>query len=208
MKSNQSKATQKIIRDAGREGDLIILNGYNLHFQIPPYWVNWFEQNKEKPNIHLTEAELNKVKTATGEWDEVFARVVNFTLPFEHCISHVGREGWGIHGIAYTDLQLRTYIFNNTLEEVEKQVMEKGTLVIENISGKPFAPGIEKTDDWTRVNLHLPCTYGDYRAEAIIDIRFKQINDFIFLFAFMYTDHKDLKEEIELVANSLSFHKD
>ena len=84
---------------------MIRLNPSGATFKIPESWLKWHAGFKN--NLHLTRAELDKVKTAEGNWDKEYAHIANELLPFSQCVAHVGGEGWGRDAVSYADLQLR-----------------------------------------------------------------------------------------------------
>ena len=76
----------------------IQLKPSGAEFEIPEAWLAWHAQFKN--NLHLTRAELEKVKNAEGDWDKEYAEVLNAVIPFARCAVHVGGEGWGGHRVS------------------------------------------------------------------------------------------------------------
>lgn len=192
-----------------REGTTIKAIESGLQFQVPGYWVKWYEENENYPNFHLAPSELDEVENAEGEWDKEFAMVVNSILPFNQCVAHVGREGWGSLGRSYIDLQVRAYVLTLTPEEIEKNAVSKGAKTVEGLTGKPVRPELEKVEGWNRILFSYPRLYVDYSANAFVDLRVKQIKGQMIAFAFMYTDQYkysgqvDLNMEIEEILESV-----
>ena len=56
-----------------RRENIIQAPDNSITFKIPDTWVKWYEENEDRPNLHLTPNELNMVKEAEGEWDNEFA---------------------------------------------------------------------------------------------------------------------------------------
>ncbi|MDW7693783.1 hypothetical protein R9C00_03415 [Flammeovirgaceae bacterium SG7u.111] len=195
----------RIQKGASREDNLIKANGFDFSFRIPYYWIKWHEENEERPNIHLTKEALTQVKEANGEWDKDFAMILNSILPFEQCIAHVGREGWGDGGISFSDLQLRTYILTDSIDVIEKELVSEGAKAIGSITNEPFLPSTEELNGWKRVVLKFTRIYKDYGAEVTVDLWFIDKEGITFLFAFMYTNQQKLANEIDEIINSVSF---
>lgn len=204
MSNNEKKhhQHQELDQKVIRQGNTITAVHSELSFEIPGSWVRWYEENENHPNIHLTAEELAKVKEAEGEWDMEFAKVVNAILPFDKCIVHAGSEGWGANGISYKDLQLRVYDMTGTWQEIEQIARSKGIAVIKNFAPSPV---VQKQDSgvWKQVSLKYFLRYEDYGANAIVELRMKNENDRLIVFAFMYTDHADQDKIISRIIKSI-----
>ena len=96
-----------------------------ITLEIPQPWVAW--HNRAGNNIHLTLAQLKKVKTGgIADWDPQYALVVNTLLPFEKCAFHAGQEGWGKHSVSFADLQMRFYVLDMEVKNLDKRLAKKG----------------------------------------------------------------------------------
>ncbi len=140
----------------------VILRPSRVAFQIPQAWLDHYDSPPKYPvenlrelvsdpseldryyaprnNLHFVREELDRVKSGEGnEWDVTFAKVVNDLLPFEKCVFHGGSEGWGEQGHSFADLQMRVYVGNWELAEIQKLVGGRGLSAVRKMSQDAFA---------------------------------------------------------------------
>lgn len=186
-----------------RRENIIQTPDNSITFKIPDTWVKWYEENEDRPNLHLTPNELNTVKEAEGEWDKEFARVINAILPFEECLAHIGSEGWGERALSFADLQVRLYIVQMTFSEIENNARSKGLAMVSSITGQAGGYNVEQSDVWKKIKIEYRLVYQDYSAISIVDMRIRQLSDKSVVFVFMYTDYTDHSGTINDMLDSL-----
>ena len=182
-------------RFATRNQQVIQLHPSNIIFKIPQDWLEWDSQFHN--NLHLTHQELQKVRNGAGEWDWEYGRVVNASLPFEHCAAHVGGEGWGLEGVSFGDLQVRGYVTDLPHQRILESIQGPGFKEAESIAkseggvtGNDADISISKAGDWRngawqRVTIRYPLWYGDYGGEAVIDFYVKDAYPYRLVLVFM-----------------------
>ncbi|MDX1909688.1 MAG: hypothetical protein SF053_21805 [Bacteroidia bacterium] len=185
------------------QGDTVKAIEHKIQFRIPSNWVKWYSENTDYPNLHLSPDELALIKDADGEWDTEFSIIVNEILPFDQCIAHVGSEGWGLKGISYADLQVRFFVLTGSSEDLVRAACAKGPEVITGFTRVTPVVKQEKREGWQSVLLEYARRYQDYGAKASVDIRIRPWGIHTIAFAFMYTDHTNHQNEIELILNSV-----
>jgi hypothetical protein len=153
-------------RSATIQERTIQLKPSGAEFQIPESWLEWHAQFKN--NLHLSRAELEKVRNAVGEWDREYAEVVNAVLPYSKCAVHVGDEGWGRDSVSFADLQVRAYIVEMTPQQVLEKVSKDGAAQAAKFS-KEVSTSQGKQEDWQRASVSYSLWYGDYGGKAKVD---------------------------------------
>ena len=171
----------------------IHLQPSGAEFQIPKGWLEWHAQFKN--NLHLTRAELEKVKNAAGEWDREYAEVVNAVLPFSKCAVHVGDEGWGGDGVSFADLQVRAYVVDMTPEQVLEKVSKDGVAQASKFS-KKVSTSQGKQENWQRGSVSYSVWYGDYGGKATIDFYARTFGKQTAVLVLMHAWDKQPIEEI------------
>ncbi|HKA06546.1 MAG TPA: hypothetical protein VKD71_04760, partial [Gemmataceae bacterium] len=169
------------------EGRKIHLKPSGATFEIPERWLKWYASDKN--NLHLSRAELEKVKVAEGEWDKEYAEVVNAVLPFSKCAVHAGGEGWGRHGVSYADLQMRAYVVVMTPEQVQEKLSKDGVARASKFS-KDVSVAQSRHGDWRRGTVSYSLWYRDYGGTAKVDVYARAFGKQAAVLVFMHTDHK------------------
>ena len=152
-----------------RQGHTITLHPETATFQLNGIMMNWFAGFKN--NLHLTREELAKVEKGAGDWDTEYGMVCNAVLPFSRCCAHVGEEGWGKDGVSFADLQVRVYVLEKKIEEVGKQIEERGTAIVKEITKKPPKLTTDGKAAWKRWDFAYDRWYEDYGGTAHVDFR-------------------------------------
>jgi hypothetical protein len=171
-------------------------------FEIPQSWLQWHAGFKN--NLRLTRAELDKVKTAEGDWDKEYSVIVNKLLPFSQCAAHVGSEGWGSEAVSYGDLQMRAYIMETSAEKVQAKLVEHGKAWVSKFSDKATVEQA-KSGKWLRATLSYDMWYGDYGAKAIIDVYSQDFGTQTAVLVFMHTDFKGASGPIPEILKSFTW---
>jgi hypothetical protein len=167
--------------------------------------VNWFAGFKN--NLHLTRGELAKVEKGAGDWDTEYGMVCNAVLPFSRCCAHVGEEGWGKDGVSFADLQVRVYVLQMKADELGRQIEERGTAKVKEITKK--APKITTSDAaaWKRWAFAYERWYGDYGGTAHVDFRARQFERHTVVFVFMYTSYFSQEAKIRSMLESFTWKR-
>jgi hypothetical protein len=185
-----------------RDGTTITLRPSGATFKVPKDWLEWHD--KFGNNFHLTHQQLDAVARGDGDWDTEYASVCNAVLPFDRCAAHVGGEGWGKQGVAWSDLQVRVYDLDEAIEDVERDMEKKGVADVERFSGKVPKMERDAKGDWRRTMLSFDRWYGDYGGTAHVDFRVRRCGDHSFVFVFMYVDIKDTEDDIRCILESFA----
>lgn len=185
---------------ASRAGTTITLLPSKVSFQVPESWLEWHDQFGN--NFHLARNQIDAIARGDGDWDTEFASVCNATLPFDRCSAHVGSEGWGGQSVAFSDLQVRVYELDETVEAVERRITAKGTADIKRFSGR--TPAMKQTLDvpWRQTVLSFRCSYGDYGGTAHVDFRLRKLERSTCVFVFMYTNYQAQEPDVASILNS------
>jgi hypothetical protein len=186
---------------ASLQGETITLRPSGAIFKIPADWIEW-QKKYGNANLHLERKEIDAIAEGEGEWDTEFAKVCNAVLPIDHCSAHVGEEGWGRAGVAYSDLQVRVYELDDSLDAIDRRIKEKGRAAIKAFSEKEPVLLENKNADWRQTILSFDRFYEDYGATAHIDFRVQQFDKGTIAFVFMYTSFQSQNAEIESILNS------
>lgn len=110
--------------------------------------------------------------------------------------------GWGRQGVAYSDLQVRVYELEETVETAERRIKAEGIADIKRFSGKEPVFEQELDAQWRRTLLSFPRFYGDYGATAHVDFRVRQFDNRTFAFVFMYTSYQSQEKAIASILGS------
>ena len=175
-------------RYATRTDRTIQLHPSEITFEVPQDWIDWDRQFHN--NFHLSHRELRHVRTASGEWDTEYARVVNAGLPFEHCAAHVGGEGWGSEGASFGDLQVRAYVTDLSVRAVLKRIhgpaFEEAKKIAGGEGGLAGAYISMTTEaEWQHAFISYPLWYGDYGGNAVIDFYARDVGPYRLVLVFM-----------------------
>lgn len=149
------------------QGRAVEIPSIRARFQLP---TDWIERHSEfQDNIHISTAELQKIRTAEGEWDREYSRILNKALPFESCILHAGDEAWGRSASSFHDLQMRIYIIKEKPSKVIDRFVEDGWREASRLS-KKVSNSCNKRDQWQTILLRYHLWYRDYGGTANIEV--------------------------------------
>lgn len=146
--------------------DEVVVAPTGERFRLPPRWVEW--HSRYGNNLHLSRAQLDSVRDATGEWDREYAEVVNAVLPFDRCAAHVGGEGWGRRGVSFADLQARLYVGRFDPDSLRAAVLKRGRAAAERFF-RPVEGDTGRVGEWSRTTLRWDAMYYDYGATAHVE---------------------------------------
>lgn len=170
--------------------------------ELPQRWLDWHA--KFHNSIHRTRAELDAVRTATGDWDAEYAQVLEAALPFTACVFQGGGDGWGRQSNSYLDVQMRVYLPEMTPQQVRERVTTAGLVAAREFSDQAAARQAE-FGDWQRTTLSYPLSYGDYGGTAAIDVFARSVAKQTIVLVFMhYADENHGEDEIQAIVRS--FH--
>ena len=148
-------------------GRTIEIRPEGASFEISQDWLDW--QAEFHNSIHLSPAELAKVRVGAGEWDMEYAEIVNALLPFGSCLAHAGGEGWGKSAVSYGDVQMRAYIVEMSPEQIIKRMAKEGPSQAFRYS-KKVSLSRSEFKKWQRVTLSYDLWYSDYGGTANVDV--------------------------------------
>jgi hypothetical protein len=175
--------------DAGphavRRGRTIVLQPSGFSFTIPEKWLEWHADHRN--NLHLSREELEAVKDGAGEWDTEYGQVVNASLPFSKCAAHVGSEGWGRKGVAWSDVQVRAYVVASAPKDVQETVAKEGAARAKKFSDR-VTDVRSMEDGWHRATVSYVRWYGDYGGIAYVDAYARRFGDETAVLVFMYCE--------------------
>jgi hypothetical protein len=190
--------------------DTVTIPCIPVQFTVPSQWIEWHDQFNN--NFHLTDTALDSVRDGDlADWDYEYARVLNFLFPYSACALHVGGEGWGYDGVSYVDIQLRVYVFTNSLSRINREIIrimdetpetmfaEKDTILVHGVRiqyDTAFTVSQDSSREWHQTVITFTIGYTDYGGLAHIDFRIKKIGDKAVAFVFMYTGSARNKDEI------------
>jgi hypothetical protein len=175
-------------------GQAVVIKPYNISFSLPASWLEWQEQFHN--NIHSSRRELHSTKYAEGEWDFEYARIVNALIPYNTCVLHAGGEAWGRRSVSFGDLQVRLYLGDFHIEQVESDVRTHGSRIAQKL-GKNVEVTRDQLAGWPRVSLTYDLWFDDYGGKARIDFCLRRVNNVSTLFVLMYcsdVSSKQIKE--------------
>jgi hypothetical protein len=185
---------------ASREKAVITIKPLGATFEVSGKVLDWYGSFKN--NLHLTHEELDRIARGAGEWDTEYASVCNAVLPFDRCAAHIGEEGWGKDGVAFSDLQFRVYDLKDAPKDILARVKTDG--VTDAKDRKQGVPELKEDTDaaWQQARIKFRCHYGDYGATAHVDFRAKRFGDRTIVFVFMYTDYQAQEKSIANLLDS------
>lgn len=184
-------------------GNEVIAEPSGVSFRIPQQWLDWNQQFHN--NLHLSRAQLESVRDATGDWDHDYASVVNEILPFDSCAAHVGGEGWGRESVSFGDLQMRVYTGTFDSEKIRNAVLESGKSMAGRIS-RPVKADSATIGDWAETKLEWQAWYGDYGGVAHVDVLISQSEGRSTIIVFMYSSRNGPQER-DAILKSVSLTK-
>jgi hypothetical protein len=138
------------------QGAAIRIEPVAASLQVPQDWV-----------LYLTKQEIKSVKKGEGEWQTEYAKVLNAALPFAACSLHAGKYRW--ESPAVGSLQMRVYVLDGTVEQVQKGISSKGFSAAKSLSSKHIhnaAIAVDEVGPWRRVIITYDAWYGDYGGKA------------------------------------------
>lgn len=182
----QAKGTHARSGYATRSGRTITLHPSGGSFDVPTDWLSWYSEFHD--NLHLGGKDLDSVRVGQGEWDTEYAKVVNAVLPFSDCAAHVGGEGWGKHGVAWSDVQLRAYQTSLTEEQVHQSTSTAGLRSARKIAKDAALLPLVTQGPWRRSTIKYSVCYGDYGGVARIDFYTRTDKGQTIVLVFMYVD--------------------
>ncbi len=220
------------------EGRAVSVGPNGPSFEIPASWTSWYAQFRN--NLHGTREELAAAKAGGGEWDREYAEVMNAILDHGHCGFQGGGDGWGDQGASYADLQLRVYVWPQSVAGLAPRIEEQGARAVAEIlrptrkaararaglkpgaaeeaarragaeeeAGGPdpslHAPESSEQGGWHRRVFRFPLSYGDYGAQAHVDVRMRDFGSRALVFVFCYTDFKAQEDSIAAVLESVKW---
>lgn len=192
-------------------------------FELPRGWADVYAE--EHNNLHLAGSDLQKVKEGAGQWDGDYGRIVNLVLPFSNCVAHLGGEGWGKESGSYADVQMRAYLGDWSLKELEQSIFLKGFLEATVIS-KADISFLEKNypktaslpewhwkvevkndsiQKWSRLVLSFVVWYEDYGGTATIEFDTRFIRGKTLTLVFMYAAGSPQQEFIQPLLSSYRY---
>lgn len=190
--------TQSEAPYAVRDERQITIEPNGMTFEIPQKWLEW--HIKFSNNLHLSKEELAAVKERAR--DTEYSIVVNSALPFEHCVAHIGREGWG----SYSDIQVRVYVLDSGVKELESWFEQKGLAAAQEVTDGEVMVESDDSDTWKRRGLAFSLHYGDYGGTARVDMRYRRVKAHTIAFVFMYSGWlADDQETIEDILSSFNY---
>lgn len=181
------------------QGGTIHLEPCGASFKIPEPWLKWHAEFKN--NLHLSRADLAKVKDGEGDWDKEYAEVVNAVLPFSNCAAHAGGEGWGRQSVSFTDLQMRAYIVDMTPKQVQEKLSKDGVARASKFS-KHVSVAQARHGDWSRGSVSYLLHYGDYGGTAQVDMYARAFATQTAVLVFMHIEDRDKEFEQEKILES------
>jgi hypothetical protein len=185
---------------AARDGRDIRLAPSGVTFRVPQVWLDY--QAKFGKNLHLTRAQLDKVKDGEWEWDTEYAAVANAALPFDRCAAHVGSEGWGRAGTSFGDLQVRAYVVPDPADKVAAGVSKAGLAAAARYDKRARAEG-GRAGDWHRATVRYDVWYGDYGGTAVVDVYARPAGAGTAVFVFMHAEALDHADTIADILKSV-----
>ena len=138
--------------------------------------------------LNLNGKDLDSVRVGQGEWDTEYAKVVNAVLPFRDCAAHVGGEGWGKNGVAWSDVQLRAYQTSLTEDQVHQSASTAGLRSARKFSKDATLLPFVTEEPWRRTTIKYSLFYGDYGGVARIDFYTRTEKGQTIVLVFMYCD--------------------
>jgi hypothetical protein len=189
-------------RFSSLEGTTIRMQPSGASFQIPADWTH------SSNTLHLTSAELEKVRKGTGEWDTEYAKVVNAGLPFEDCAVHAGGEGWGANGASFGDLQMRGYVSRRNGAEIERRIAGRGFSAARNLPSKNASGAVIHEDDegaWHRIAISYDLSYSDYGGKANVEFYISVHGNWTVVLVFMHADTGKQDSTIRQIVQSFSW---
>lgn len=186
-------------------------------FTIPQNWLELYHKDQFS-NLHLSREQLEEARDAgNSEWDSAYAQIVDAVIPFVDCAFHGGGDGWGKRSGLYTDLQMRVYVVDRSLDVISKTIEEKGFSTAQGVArdsqrrrdaakvqdaatGESLAQ--DGVDTWKRFRIAFPLFYDDYGGTANVEFYLRAFDDKTVVFVFMYsTGAYEAKEIPSIIAS-------
>ena len=186
---------------AARSGATVTIAPLGLVFDLPERWLTWYESSHN--NIHLTGPELAAVRAGGGEWDTEYAAVVNAALDFDRCVLHAGGEGWGDQAVAWSDVQMRVYVLDETPEALTARFRSRGTEAFAATARTPPRSAEDPSGAWQRSALTAMLMFRDYGGEATVDLRVRRLQGWTIAFVFMYSNYEAQEPVVQAILGSV-----
>jgi len=172
---------------AKRLGSSLKLEPMAVEAKLEPRFLGWSSEV-------LTEREqLERVRGAVGEWNTIYAPIVDAALPFEACIAHVGEEPW-LENASYADMTYRIYALREPVEDVRRAILARAVREAERIGCQPPHRGAAAKwidtaageGGWARTDVTVDLWYSDYGGRAHVDVRARRFGDATVAAVFLY----------------------
>jgi hypothetical protein len=177
-------------------GERIELVPAKMSFVIPHNWLALY-QNENFNNLQLTRSQLERSRQPTAPgWDAQYAKIVNAVLPFENCAVHAGGDGWAENSRVHTDVQMRVYVGQWSVDNVTLWVRKRGLPIARAVATDAWQSKVsrsgtskvrqgdlvtplessekeslieESMGEWHRSRLSFPLWNIDYGGIGIVD---------------------------------------
>jgi hypothetical protein len=160
-------------------GSTMVVEPIGLQIALPPVWFGAKDTVKgiqgcghdlhgsAERRFATSQAMLDSLRNAGGEWDREYSAVSDTILPFSRLVAQVGPEPFG-DGQCFGDLQMRIYVFPDA-SAPPKEVKAAGLR-----TARSFFPSATLVDrdsaQWHIDRLRWDAWYYDYGAEANVEI--------------------------------------
>ncbi|UQA63045.1 hypothetical protein [Polyangium aurulentum] len=172
---------------AKRLGSALKLEPMAVEAKLEPRFLGWSSE------VLTERGELERVRGAVGEWNTIYAPIVDAALPFEACIAHVGEEPW-LENASYADMTYRIYALRQPVEDVRRAILGRAVREAERIGCQPphrgaAAKWIDNAageGGWERIDVTVDLWYSDYGGRAHVDVRARRFGDATVAAVFLY----------------------
>lgn len=186
-------------------GRTIELKPLGASLEIPQDWLDW--QAKFQNSIHLSPAELARVRVGESEWDREYGEIVDSFLLFDGCLFHIGNDGWGRNAASYHDVQMRMYLVDWSPKEIMERAAKAGPSKAFEFSKKVTLQRSE-FQDWQRVTLSYDLWFSDYGGTANVDVFSRTLAKQTAVLVFMYANSpQDARGQISKIVKSFRWQR-
>ena len=173
------------------QGTTVRMQPSGASFRVPQGWT-----------LYLTGREIAKVKKGNQEWYSEYARIVNAALSFDDCSVQAGSGDWDAPS---PTLQMRGYVINSPIDEVDDKISERGLAAAKGLptireddfaSGKGHREGLpssvantaiakDKVGQWRRILITCDLGFFDYGGTANVEFYVRTHKGWTVILVFM-----------------------
>lgn len=186
------------------QGSLLRLEPMGVEARLEERFRTWASE------VLTERKEIERVRTAVGEWNTIYTPIAAAGLPYEACIAHVGEEAW-LDNHTFSDLTYRIYAFREPVADVRRAVLGRSIREAEQIGCQaPHRGAAAKwtelgagEEGWERTDVSVELWYSDYGGTAHVDVRARRFGEATIAVVFLYEGDASRQREIDAVLRGI-----